>query len=550
MKILIIGGVAGGASAAARLRRLEEKADIILFERGEHISFANCGLPYYVGGIIESEADLLLQTPESFCGRFCVDVRVNSEVMRIDRESKKVEVKNLATGETYWERYDKLILSPGARPVKPPIPGIDLAGVFTLRNVPDASEINRYIAMNNCKRAVVVGGGNIGVEMTENLRHKGLETTLIESASHIIPALDPEIAAIVQSKMEAHDIRLFLNSAVTSIVKSGNGLCVTTSGGTIETDIVLLSVGVVPDSHLAKDAGLAMGVRGSIAVNDQMQTSDPDIYAVGDVVEVTEFITGQKRNMALAGPANRQGRIAADHIAGLNSTYTGTQGSSITKVFDLTVACTGISETIATEYAMDTDKIYLHAGAHAGYYPGAKPLTAKVVFERKTGRILGGQFIGVEGADKRCDVLAVAIRAGMDAAQLTGLELCYAPPYSSAKDLINIAGFAIENIVAGRVNNAHWENMDTIDRENAVLLDVRTTDEFVHGSVPGFINIPLHELRERIQELPTEKPVYVHCFSGLRSYVACCILAGNGYTAYNISGGWFLYQVAFRKELS
>lgn len=541
MKILIVGGVAGGASAAARLRRLDEKAEIVLFERGEHISFANCGLPYYVGGIIEDDDELLLQTPESFYGRFCVDVRVNSEVLRIDRENKRVQVQKKGEAEPYWESYDKLILSPGAKPAMPKIDGANEAGVFTLRSVPDALAIDRYIKENNCKRAVVVGGGNIGVEMAENLCHRGLETQLVEFAPHIIPALDYEMARIVQNKLADHGIYLHLNCGVTAIRRTDNGLSVETTRDTLEADLVLLSIGVVPENSLAADAGLELGVRGCIAVDDTMCTSDPDIYAVGDAIEITEFVSGVKRNIALAGPANRQGRIAADQIAGIDSRYTGTQGSSITKIFELTAACTGLNEATAKQLGLNYDKVYLHAGAHAGYYPGAKPLTSKVIFDRETGKILGGQFIGAEGADKRCDVLATAIRAGMTGYDLTRLELCYAPPYSSAKDPINMAGFCIENILTGKVNNFHWTEVPSLDPEKVTLLDVRTNSEFAKGSVPGFIHIPLHELRERMDEIPADKPVYVHCFSGLRSYVGCRILSGHGRTAYNISGGWYMY---------
>ncbi len=542
MKTIIVGGVAGGASAAARLRRLDEKAEIILLEKGPHISFANCGLPYYIGGVIAEQSQLLLQTPASFFGRFCVDVRVNSEALKIDRQNKKVEIKNLETGEVYWETYEKLILAPGAVPAKPPISGLDNPGVFTLRNVPDTLEIDEYITENRIQRAVVIGGGNIGVELAENLCHRGIETTIVEFAPHVITALDTEMANIVQKEMKDHGILLKLGCGVTAIEKTQEGLHLTLTQGEMDTQMVLLCAGVAPNSGLAKEAGLELGVRGCIAVNDKMQTSDPDIYAVGDAVEVTEFVTGQKRHIALAGPANRQGRIAADQIAGIDSRYHGTQGSSITKVFDLAVASTGINEATAKACGLDTDKIYLSSGAHAGYYPGAKPLTAKILFERTTGKILGGQFIGAEGADKRCDVLAVAIRAGMDAQKLTELELCYAPPYSSAKDPINMAGFAIENVITGKVKNFHWENLDSLDRDQVTLLDVRTVEEHEKASVPGFLNIPLHELRSRLTEIPKEKPVYVHCHSGLRSYVANRILAGNGYDCYNISGGYVMYE--------
>lgn len=549
MKTLIVGGVAGGASAAARLRRLDEQAEIILFERGPHISFANCGLPYYIGGVIQKEENLLLQTPASFFGRFCVDVRVNSNVLRIDRENKQVQVEDTQAGRVYWESYDRLILSPGAVPVKPSIAGLDTEGVFTLRNVADTMAIDAYLNDHAVKRAAVIGGGNIGVEVAENLCHRGIAATIVEYADHLLPAIDGEMAALAEAEMEKHGVELRLSCGVTAIEKTDAGLSLhLTRGDTLQTQMVLLCAGVTPENRLAKDAGLDLGVRGCIAVNDKMQTSDPDIYAVGDAVEVTEFVTGQKRQIALAGPANRQGRIAADQIAGIDSRYHKTQGSSITKVFDLAVAATGISETAAKACGLDTEKVYLSSGAHAGYYPGAKPLTVKILFEKTTGRILGGQFVGAEGADKRCDVLAVAIRAGMDAEALTQLELCYAPPFSSAKDPINMAGFAMENILTGKVKVIHWPEALQLDPAKTTLLDVRTQEEYGRGSVPGFRNIPLHELRQRLEELPKDKPVYVHCQSGLRSYVACRILTGNGYNCYNISGGYVMYKAFFGRK--
>ena len=529
MKVLIVGGVAGGASAAARLRRMDEHAEIILFERGPYISFANCGLPYFISRTIGTKEDLLVQTPESFYGRFRVEVRTEQEVVSIDRQHKCVRVRR-ASGEIYEESYDKLILSPGADAVLPgAIKGIDSQGVFVLRSVPEVVAIDRFIEERQVKHAVIAGGGYIGIELAENLRERGLAVTVVELASHVIGSIDEEMAHIAEKELEKHGIKLLLNCGITAIEEKGDGLRVTTTDGILEAGLAVISVGVKPNSGLARDAGLELGFRGCIAVNDRMQTSDPDIYAVGDAVEVTEFVTGQKRHIALAGPANRQGRIAANQIAGMDSRYKGTQGSSIIKIFDLAVAATGLTETAAKAAGIDCDKVYLHSGAHAGYYPGAKPLTQKIVFERSTGRLLGGQFVGAEGADKRCDVLAVAIRAGLTAMDLADLELCYAPPFNSAKDPLNMAGFAIENIVTGKVKNFHWEQVPKLDTEAVTLLDVRTDKEHAQGSVPGFVHIPLHELRERIGELPKEKPVYVHCFSGLRSYVACRILTGHGY---------------------
>jgi NADPH-dependent 2,4-dienoyl-CoA reductase/sulfur reductase-like enzyme/rhodanese-related sulfurtransferase len=546
MKVIIVGGVAGGASAAARLRRLDEQAQIILFEKGEFISFANCGLPYYLSHTIDAKAKLLLQTPESFKDRFNVEVRVRQEVIGIERPERQAVIRNLVTGEVYKESYDKLILAPGARAVRPrSITGADLEGVFTLRDVQDAVDIDSWIDAKKAKRAVVAGGGAIGVEIAENLEKRGLKASLVELMSHILPNIDEEMAHIPQKELQSHGIDLRLGTAIKGISKVQDGLVVETTAQALKADIVILCLGMAPCSELARDCGLKLGVRGTVCVSPDMQTSDPDIYAVGDVIEISEFITGKKKSIMLAGPANRQGRIAANSIAGIPSSYKGTQGSAIVKVYDLAVASTGMTEVQAREEGIDCDKLYLNTGAHAGYYPDAKPLTVKVIFERKTGRILGGQFIGEEGADKRCDVLAVAIRARMTASDLADLELCYAPPYSSAKDPINMAGFAIENIVSGKVRNFHWEALSTLDPAQVTLLDVRTSREYALGHVPGFINIPLNELRRRFGELDKDKPVYVHCHSGLRSYIACCMLSGNGLVSYNISGGYFMYRTYF-----
>lgn len=549
MKTLIVGGVAGGASAAARLRRLDESAEIILFEKGPYISFANCGLPYYLSRTIPSEDDLLLQTPASFFGRFCVDVRTMQEVISIDRARKCVTVRKIDSGECYEETYDKLILSPGAVAVRPrSIEGVDTEGVFTLRNVPDVMAIDRWLSERRPRHAVVAGGGYVGVELAENLIKRGIAVTMVEFADHIINSADAEMAFLAQQEMRRNGVELRLGCAITAVKKHGGGLIVSTSGGDIETGALLLSIGVAPNSGLAAEAGLSTGVKGCVCVNDRMQTSDPDIYAVGDVTEATHFITGQKCFLGLAGPANRQGRIAADQIAGIDSRYKKTQGTSIMKVFDLAVAGTGLTETAAKAAGIDYDKIYLHSGAHAAYYPDAKPLTVKILFERQNGRLLGGQFVGAEGADKRCDVLATAIRAGLNGTDLIDLELSYTPAYSSAKDPLNMAGFMIENILTGKVKNFHWDKLSSLEGQDIVRLDVRTAEEYARGHVPGFINIPLHELRERIGELPQGKPVYVHCLSGLRSYVACRILTGSGFECCNISGGYFMYRAVFQKE--
>lgn len=542
MKVLIVRGVAGGASAAARLRRLDEGAEIILFEKGPHISFANCGLPYYLGGVIDDERALLVQTPAAFNGRFCVDVRVMSEVVSIDRAAHSVHVKDSAMNSEYDETYDKLILSPGADAIVPgSIPGTDLPGVFTLRNVPDTMLIEGWLSERKPARAVVVGGGAIGVELAENLARRGVKVTVAELADHIIASTDREMAYFAEAELTRHGVDVRTDCTVESIKEENGALSVVTDDGALNAGIVLLCLGVTPNSALAKAAGLKLGVRNCIAVDDGMHTSDPDIFAVGDATESTDFITGEKRHMSLAGPANRQGRIAADQIAGSDSRYRGTQGSSIVKVFDIAVASTGETEAHARALGLDVDKLYLRSGAHAGYYPGAKPLTVKIIFEKGSGRLIGGQFIGEEGADKRCDVLATAIRAGLSATDLKELELCYAPPYSSAKDPINMAGFAIENILTGKVKNFHWDMLGSLEGEDVIRLDVRTAAEYASGSVPGFINIPLNDLRARLSELPREKRIYVHCLSGLRSYVACRILTGNGYDCYNISGGYIMY---------
>lgn len=541
MKTVIVGGVAGGASAAARLRRLNEQMEIVLLERGSDISFANCGLPYYIGGDIPKKSDLTLQTPESFHTRFDVDVRVDSEVTAINPQRKTVTVRN---GEnTYEESYDQLILSPGAKPVQPPIPGIPNQKVFTLRNIPDTVKIKEYVEKKLPKSAVIIGGGYIGVEMAENLVQAGLSVTIVEMANHVIAPLDEDMACDVHRHLNAKGVRLMLGRHVKAVKEDGSGLRFTLDCGEISADMAVLCVGVQPDTGFCKEAGIACNSRGSIVVDEQMRTNVPDVYAVGDAVEITNFVTHQKGFIPLAGPANRQGRIAADNVCGLNSRYTGTQGSSVLKVFDLTVAATGINESTARKEGINYDKMFTYSPSHAGYYPGGSPMSVKVIYERGTGKILGAQIVGSQGVDKRCDVLAVAVRAGMTAFDLTELELCYAPPYSSAKDPVNMAGFAIENVLTGKVKTFHWHQVDALPRDGSVtLLDVRTPSEYAMGHIPGFRHIPLDELRRRIEELPKEKPVYVHCHSGLRSYVACRILSGRGFDCYNLSGGYRLYE--------
>lgn len=544
MKTVIVGGVAGGASAAARLRRLDEQAEIVMFERGEYISFANCGMPYYVGGTIQKKSALLLQTPESFYRRFRVDVRVLSEVTAVNKEEKTVTVKNVRTGEVYTERYDKLILATGTKLVCPPIAGIDNPRVFTLRDIPDTLKMRNFIEEKKPSRAVVIGGGFSGVEMAENLRAAGLAVAVVDIAAHLIVQIDQDMASELHRCMQRNGVELYLNQGVQSIRgEEGEPLCIETTKCTLTADMVVFTAGGRPDTELAQNAGLTCNSFGAIITDEQMLTSDSDIYAVGDAVEITNFVTGQKGYIPMAGPANRQGRIAADNICGLGSRYIGTQGSSVMKIFDMTLAFTGLSENAAKTAGMDCDKIFTYSPSHAGYYPGGKNMSVKTVYEKSTGRILGAQLFGFDGVDKRCDVFAVAIRGKMTAYDLAQLELCYAPPYSSAKDPVNMAGFVIENTLTGKVKNFHWHDVAGLPRDGSVtLLDVRTDEERAAGYIEGFIHIPLDELRGHIHELDKSKPIYVHCHSGLRSYIACRLLTGYGFNCYNLSGGYRLYE--------
>ena len=547
-KTIIMGGVAGGATAAARLRRLDERAEIIMFERDEHISFANCGLPYHIGGAIADREDLLLQTPESFRQRFNVDVRVQSEVLSIDREAKTVSVKNKHTDETYTESYDKLILSPGGAPIKPPIEGINSERVFTLRNMADVDRIKAFMQATHPGNAVVVGGGFIGIETAENLSEAGLNVSVVELSDQVIAPLDIDMVCDVHNHLRQKGISLYLNNGLQRIVEQNGSLQVLLSSDALETDMVILAIGIKPESQLAKDAGLDINARGGIMVDKHMRTSDPNIYAVGDAVEVTDFVTKQAAMIPLASPANKQARIAADNICGIPSEYSGTQGSVIIKVFDMTAASTGVNEKTARQLGLNYDKLFLWLAGHAGYYPGARPMSMKVIFEKGSGKILGAQIVGFDGVDKRCDVLATAIRAGMTAFDLTRLELCYAPPYSSAKDPVNMAGYAIENVLTGKVKNFHWHEVDALPRDGSVtLLDARNPHEVMRGRIDGFINIPLDNLRERVGELDNSRPVYVHCHSGMRSYIVARILTQNGFDVYNLSGGYRLYS-AIRRD--
>ena len=542
MKILIIGGVAGGASCAARLRRLDEKAEIIMLERGEFISFANCGLPYYIGGEISEKSKLTLQTPENFKARFHIDVRVWNECVSVDTENKTVTVRNLKTNKIYKESYDKLVLSPGAAPIRPNIEGIESNRVFTLRNIPDTLKIKSYIDTMHPRSAVVVGGGYIGVEMAENLKNAGLDVTIVELADHLIAPLDFDMAADVHRYIKDNGVRLELNNGVKAINETDDRLTVKLQNGEIKADMLIMSVGVRPEIALVKDTGIAVNSHG-IAVNRHMQTSIPDVYAVGDVIQVNNFLTQEPAFIPLAGPANKQGRIAADNICGIPSEYKGTQGSAVLKLFDMTIATTGLNEKTAKASGIEYDKTYIYSASHASYYPGSSMMSVKVLWDKKTYKIIGAQIVGFDGVDKRMDVIATAIRFGAKVTDLAELELCYAPPFGSAKDPVNMVGYVAENVISGKIKQFFWHDVENLPRDGSVtLLDARTQTEVERGMIDGFIHIPLDSLRDHLNLIPKDKPVYVYCHSGLRSYIACRILAGNGYDCYNLAGGWRLYE--------
>ena len=544
MKVVIVGGVAGGATAAARIRRLDEKAQIVVFERSGYISYANCGLPYYIGDVITDAEELTLQSPESFYSRFRVDMRVHHEVTEIHPEKKTVSVKNLKTGEEFEESYDKLILSPGAKPTQPRFFGADLDKVFTLRTVEDTLRIKNYINENHPKSAVLAGGGFIGLELAENLRELGMDVTVVEYAKQLMSPFDSDMAAFIHNEMRKHDVKLVLGRAVEGFEEKDGGVDVLLKDeAPLHADMVVLAIGVTPDTALAKEAGLELGIKGAIVVNDRMETSVPDIYAAGDAVQVKNSVTGDDALISLAGPANKQGRIIADNICGLDSRYKGSQGSSVIKVFDMMAALTGINERTAKTVGLNADTVILSPMSHAGYYPGGKVMTIKVIFEKDTYRLLGAQIVGYDGVDKRIDVLATAIRAGLKATDLKDLDLAYAPPYSSAKDPVNMAGFMIDNIAKGVLKQWHLEDADKLPCDGSVtLLDTRTVGEYTQGHIEGFKNIPVDELRERLDEVEKGKSVYVICQSGLRSYIASRILEGSGYTAYNFAGGFRFFD--------
>lgn len=599
LKVLIVGGVAGGASAAARLRRLDETAEIIVFEKGEYISYANCGLPYYIGEVIKKKERLIVQTPENMRKRFNIDIRVNSEVISIDRKSKTVEVLDRSNNRIYTESYDRLILSPGAEPVKPRLGGVDSQRVFTLRDIPDTYRIKDFIDNSRPENAVIVGAGFIGLEMAENLHERGIRVTIVELSDHVMGPLDPDMAAFVHQYLRSKGISLYLKNGVSEFVPDGERIGVKLSDGRLlPADMVILAVGVRPNVKLAAAAGLKLGKSGGIAVDEFMQTSDPDIYAVGDAVEVQDFMGTVLKNVAtgdraasgekaaavdeasdnaatmraepgkepgtepgtepvrtvlvpLAGPANKQGRIAADNICGRNVKYNGTQGTSIVKLFDMTVAQTGLNEKRLKEMGADYEKSFTYSLSHAGYYPGSTPMTIKLLFEKTDGTILGAQIVGYDGVDKRIDVIATAIRAGMTVFDLQELELSYAPPFSSAKDPVNIAGFVASNLLKGDVSIYHWDEIGDLDRTRALLLDVRTKAEFSLGTINGAVNIPLDELRERIGELPADKSIYVFCQVGLRGYIAARMLMGRGFASVkNLNGGYLVYNTIIQDKLA
>ena len=543
MKVVIVGGVAGGA-AAARIRRLDEQARIVVFERSGYISYANCGLPYYIGDVITDPEELTLQTPESFQARFRISMKVRHEVTAIHPDRKTVSVTNLENGTMFEESYDKLILSPGATPTRPRLPGVGIDKVFTLRTVEDTFRMKEYISKNHPLSAVLAGGGFIGLELAENLRELGMDVTIVQRPKQLMNPFDADMASFIHGEMRRHGVRLVLGHTVDGFAEKDHGVDVLLKDREpLHADMVILAIGVTPDTTLAKEAGLELGIRGSIVVNDRMETSIPDIYAAGDAVQVKHCVTGEDALISLAGPANKQGRIIADNICGGDSRYAGSQGSSVIKVFGMTAAATGINETHAVKAGLNADTVVLSPMSHAGYYPGGRVMTMKVVFEKETYRLLGAQIVGYEGVDKRIDVLATAIHAGLKATQLKDLDLAYAPPYSSAKDPVNMAGFMIDNISRGILRQWHLADADKLPRDGTVtLLDTRTPGEYSQGHMDGFRNIPVDELRERLDELEKGKPVYVVCQSGLRSYIASRILEGNGYETYNFSGGFRFYD--------
>ena len=549
-KLLIIGGVAGGATAAARARRLNERAKIIILERGEHISFANCGLPYYIGGVIKYRDNLLVTTPEDFEARYGVEVRINSEVLSIATDKREILIRDSKSGRSYTESYDTIILAPGAEPVMPPIPGVDLDGVFHLRDIPDSDKIKQVIGLKKTTSAVVVGGGFIGLEMAENLVIRGIETIVLEMGNQVMAPLDTEMAAIVHAHLKYRGVNLALGQRVKSIVSKDGRLWVSTEQGKeFGCDLVISAIGVTPENRLANEAGLKLGPRGHIQVDATMRTSNPHIYAVGDAVEIKDFVTGFPTAVALAGPANKQGRVAADNAMGRRSIYRGALGTSIVKVFDLAIASTGSNEKTLVRQGIPFMVSYTHSGSHASYYPGSSPMAIKLIFSPSSGNILGAQIVGSDGVDKRIDVLATAIHAGMTVLDLEELELAYAPPFSSAKDPVNMAGFVASNILKGDMDVAHWHELAALIQSGAVLLDLRGEEEIrAAGAIPDSIHIPLDKLREELQNLDINKEYIPYCAVGMRGYLAHRILIQNGFNSRNLSGGYRTF-VGAREEI-
>lgn len=544
MKIVIIGGVAGGATAAARLRRRDEHAEIIIIERGNYISFANCGLPYHIGGVIEDRDELLVQRREEMALRFSLDIRLRNEAVSLDRVRKEVYVRNLDTGNVYAESYDMLLLSPGAEPIRPALPGIDTPKVKTLRSMADMDSIIESLTEGKVKRAAVIGAGFIGLEIAENLMHRGIQVTVVEKLTQVLPVIDFEMASLVQRHLQAHQVNLILGSGVTGFLDDGHGVTVSLEGGkSVEADLVILSIGVRPESSLAVDSGLETGITGGIKVNEFLQTSDPHIYAVGDAVEVLHAVHGRETCIPLAWPANRQGRIVADNMTGSRTPYRGTWGTSILKVFDLAAASTGLNEKTLRACSIPYRGVTVNRNHHAGYYPGARALTLKVLFG-DSGVIYGAQAVGEEGVDKRIDVISTAMRGGLRVWELQELELAYAPPYNSAKDPVNIAGYAAQNILDESVKTIRWFEAESCMNEHGFIpLDVRTKQEYLEGALPGSLHIPIDELRSRVDELDAGQVYLVYCQVGHRGYAACRILSQRGLTVYHLDGGYALWQV-------
>lgn len=546
-KVVIVGGVAGGMSCAARARRLSEKSPIVVFERGPYPSFANCGLPYHIGGEIADRSKLMVQTSEKLRAVQNIDVRVRSEVISIDRAAKSVRVRDLESGREYDESYDALVLSPGAAPLRPPVPGIDRAGVFTLRNIPDMDAIIAWIAEHGARRAVVGGGGYIGLEVAEQLRRRGLDVSVAQAGPQVMLPLDEEMAGLLHQEIERHGVALYLDDAVAAFEDGTDGAAVDVvlkSGRRLPADVVVLGLGVKPETSLATGAGLALGERGGIRVDEFLRTSDPSIFAVGDTIEVRDAVTREWSLIPLAGPANRMGRIAADNIFGRPATYRGTQGTAVLRLFDLTAACTGASERTLRRAKIDFEAAVLHPGNHAGYFPDATPIALKVLFDPLSGRVLGAQAVGREGTEKRIDVLATAIAAKMTIDDLAELELCYAPPYGSAKDPVNLAGMIAQNLRSGLVEQTTWRDLSDPKFAGATILDVRDESERAKGAIPGSIHIPYGELRSRLGELDRSAHYIAHCATGQRSYNACRILMQHGFHATNLAGSFKTWAAA------